>query len=457
MSSDIAISVENVGKCYKIFSKPEDRLRQMLSLGNRKYYSEYWALKDVSLSLKRGEAVGIIGRNGAGKSTLLQIICGTLQPTTGRVTVDGRVAALLELGSGFNPEFSGRENVFLYASILGLSREETLARYDSIAAFASIGDFIDQPVKIYSSGMYARLAFAVAAHVDADVLIVDEILAVGDASFTQRCMRFIHRFREKGTLLFVSHDTGSVNNICDRAVWIDAGAVREIGPAKDVSYSYLASLYGEGESDGRFKIGGVRKSEVRRGRKIDDPRAQVLNNSVKRNEIEVFDFDPDGPWFGNRGATIEHARLVDAEGNPLYALVGGEEVVLEVTAQAHVALPRPIIGFYIKDRLGQNLFGDNTYLTYREHPIPVEAGQTLIARFHFQMPFLPTGDFSANVAIANGTQLDHVQHHWIDDAFFFRVQSSHVAQGLVGIPMLDIGLTTQGIPSTELKSSVHGD
>jgi lipopolysaccharide transport system ATP-binding protein len=453
MSSDLAIVARDAGKCYRIYRKPQDRLKQVFARGSRKYYSEYWALRGVSFEIRRGETVGIVGRNGAGKSTLLQIISGTLRPTSGSVEVNGRVAALLELGAGFNPEFTGRENVFLAASVLGLSSAQISERFDAIAEFAGIGDFIEQPVKLYSSGMFARLAFAVAAHVDADILIVDEILAVGDASFTQKCMRFIHHFKKHGTLLFVSHDTASITSLCDRAVWLDRGEIRESGSAKEVSYSYIASLYAEGEEAAGFRIGGVRKAEVREGRRVEDPRRATLEASTHRNEIEVFDFDPNGPWFGKRGATILGTRLLDTEGRQIPALTGGEEVVLEVTAEAHTALDRPIIGFYVKDRLGQNIFGDNTFLTYRDTGLRVLAGQKLVARFHFQLPFLPTGDFSVNVAIANGTQADHVQHHWMDDALFFRVQSSHVVKGLVGIPMLDISLAVDDVTAKGDKAA----
>jgi lipopolysaccharide transport system ATP-binding protein len=442
MSSEVVISAQGVGKCYAIFKRPEDRLKQMLAFGRRKYYSEYWALRHVNLEVRRGEAVAIIGRNGAGKSTLLQMICGTLQPTTGKVEVKGRVAALLELGAGFNPEFTGRENVYLAAAILGLSNKEIDARYDDIAEFAGIGDFIDQPVKLYSSGMYARLAFAVAAHVDADVLIVDEILSVGDAAFGQKCMRFIRKFKETGTLLFVSHDTASVTNLCDSAIWIERGELKESGQAKEVVYSYLASLYAEHDDGGEFKIGGVRKVPAVERRAVADPRRSLLSESEHRNALEIFDFDPEGVWFGQRGATIRQARLLDVEKHLLPNLAGGEEVLLEIEVEAHVPLDRPIVGFYIKDRLAQNLFGDNTYLTYRAAPISAQAGERLIGRFHFQMPYLPSGDYSINVAVANGTQTDHVQHHWIDDAMFFRVDSSHVMKGLVGVPMIDIVLET---------------
>src|SRR6266542_6439942 len=207
---EVAISVRGVGKMYRIYDRPQDRLKQMLWRGRRTYGREFWALRDASFEVRKGETLGIIGRNGSGKSTLLQIIAGTLAPSEGEVTVNGRVAALLELGSGFNPEFTGRDNVFLNGSILGFSREEMAARFDEIAAFADIGEFIEQPIKTYSSGMVVRLAFAVIAHVDADILVIDEALAVGDACFTQKCMRFLRRFMEKGTVLFVSHDISSV-------------------------------------------------------------------------------------------------------------------------------------------------------------------------------------------------------------------------------------------------------
>ncbi len=439
MSSEIAIEAEGLSKAYAIFKRPQDRLKQMLVRGRRRYYEEFWALKDVSLTVRRGETVGLIGRNGSGKSTFLQLVCGTLTPSRGRLAVNGRIAALLELGAGFNPEFTGRENVYLAASVLGLTTAQIDERYAAIAAFAGIGDFIDQPVKLYSSGMYARLAFAVAAHVDADILIVDEILSVGDAAFTQKCMRFIRAFKERGTLFFVSHDTGQMVSLCDRVAWLDRGELREVGPAKDVCHRYLADLYATQDSDRAFRIGGSRREAVV-DRPVRDVRDEILKNSQARNTIEIFDFNDAGPWFGERGGSIVAAELLDVSGARLTALDGGEEVVLTVACAAERDLFQPIVGFYVKDRLGQNLFGDNTYLTSRLDPLNVPAGGRFTARFRFQMPYLPSGDFAVTVALAEGTQTDHVQHHWIDDALFFKVHSSHVVRGLVGIPMLDIAI-----------------
>jgi lipopolysaccharide transport system ATP-binding protein len=264
MSSDFAVRVETLSKCYHIYDRPHDRLLQMLARRRKKFYREFWALKNVSFEIKKGETVGIVGRNGGGKSTLLQMICGTLNPTAGNVQTNGRVAALLELGSGFNPEFTGRENIYLNASVLGLSNREIDERFDAIAAFADIGDFIEQPIKTYSSGMAVRLAFAVMAHVDADILVIDEALSVGDAFFTQKCMRFLHRFMKTGTIIFVSHDTGAVANLCDRAILLNQGEISKIGTPKEVCEVYLASLYQADQISAESTLRGQRTFQLRK-------------------------------------------------------------------------------------------------------------------------------------------------------------------------------------------------
>lgn len=435
MSSDIAISVRQVGKTFRLYKRPQDRLLQRFS--RKPLFREFHALSDISFEVKKGETVGIIGRNGSGKSTLLQLICGTLTPTHGDIQVNGRVAALLELGAGFNPEFTGRENVYLNATILGLTREEIDARLDDIFTFADIGEFVDQPVKTYSSGMYVRLAFAVIAHVDADILVIDEALAVGDALFTQKCMRFLREFREKGTILFVSHDSHAVTNLCQHAIWLKEGQIAERGPAKDVAEAYLASLFA---SSNRKDDAPAGEATMAKPEEWVDQRLPYLNASNLRNDIEVFRFDPKASAFGHGHAAITNVRLENDEGQPLAWVVGGEVVTLRVTVQCRLPLDRPIVGFYVKDRLGQNLFGDNTYLTYADKPVQVDEGGELQVRFRFPMPLLPVGDYSIAVAVANGTQLEHVHHHWIHDALIFRSQCSAVASGLVGIPMLSIEL-----------------
>lgn len=255
MSSEAIIEVENLGKCYQIYEQPRDRLKQMLfprfrrllGFAPRAYFREFWALKDVSFKISRGEAVGIIGRNGSGKSTLLQMICGVLNPTCGRVETRGRVAALLELGSGFNPEFTGRENVYMNAALLGLSRQEIEARYDEIVAFADIGEFIEQPVKTYSSGMFVRLAFAVAVHVEPDILVVDEALSVGDIAFRNKCIEIIQRMMARGvTVLFVTHDLSTLQLLCTRVLWISAGRLRASGDPVSVSQDYYVDMLPDG-------------------------------------------------------------------------------------------------------------------------------------------------------------------------------------------------------------------
>lgn len=325
LNPDIAIELRGVGKTFEIYERPIDRLLQMLCRGRKNFYRRFTALHDISLSVSRGECVGIVGRNGAGKSTLLQIIAGTLSPTTGSVRTCGRVAALLELGSGFNPEFTGRENVYLNAAILGLSDEEIDARYDDIVNFADIGEFIDQPVRNYSSGMVMRLAFAVIAHVDADILIVDEALAVGDAYFTQKCMRFLRHFLEEKTLFFVSHDMAAVNSLCTHAIFLEHGQIKSQGDPKTITELYLEDMYASLQGDGLPRSSRdssspflgetmVLRPDVEDFR---DARQDFINASNLRNDLEVFRFDPDSPSFGKGGATIENVLLLDEQDRPL--------------------------------------------------------------------------------------------------------------------------------------------
>jgi len=442
---DIAIRVTNLSKRYEIYSSPRDRLKQFVlprlrrlaGLSPRQYFREFWALKDVSFEIKKGETVGIIGRNGSGKSTLLQMICGTLNPTSGSIQTNGRIATLLELGSGFNPEFTGRENVYMNASVLGLSNGEIEERFDDIVAFADIGDFIEQPVKTYSSGMMVRLAFAVIAHVDADILVIDEALAVGDAFFTQKCMRFLRGFMKTGTVLFVSHDTGSIKSLCNYAVWLEKGQVIQEGEPKDVCELYLEAFY-------EAQQGKSSTTKLREFKRPDDSlpfkdqRLVFVNASNLRNDLQVFKFDADAASFGKGGAKIHDVRLLDENEHPLAWIVGGEKVILRVMVHTYQDLDSPIVGFYVNDRLGQTLFGDNTFLSYREQFVHCQEGNELQADFVFYMPLLPSGEYCITVAIANGTQEVHEQHHWIHDAVLFKSESSSVASGLIGIPMLEV-------------------
>jgi lipopolysaccharide transport system ATP-binding protein len=396
----------------------------------RRYYNEFWALRDVGLQVGRGETVGIIGRNGSGKSTLLQIVCGTLAPTAGSVEVNGRIAALLELGSGFNPEFTGRENVFLNGVVLGLTREQIRERFDDIALFADIGDFMDQPVKTYSSGMAVRLAFAVIAHVDADILVVDEALAVGDAVFTQKCMRFLRNFKKTGTVLFVSHDAASILSLCDRAVWIDGGVTRMQGSAQDVSNAYMEYTAQEVYGD-TLKLRAIKAS---RGEVLEDMAPARADDAAidPATTVRIFDNIAQSDGWESGCARIVAVDIEDAHGNVLGVFKGGESVRVRIRALCESPLSSPILGFFVKDKLGQSLFGEHSY-TYQPN-LGTSRGNVLEAVFAFRLPLLPNGSYSMTVSIADGEPFNHVQHHWLHDALLINVASDRLRYGLVGIP-----------------------
>jgi lipopolysaccharide transport system ATP-binding protein len=455
--SEPVISVQGVSKSFRMYVTPTNRLREMscnglamlappavrtkLQRAAAKYASDFMALKNVDLTVNRGETVGIIGRNGSGKSTLLQIICGTLAPTSGSVRVAGRVAALLELGSGFNPEYSGKENIYLNGQLLGLSKKQIDERLSAIVDFADIGEHIDQPVKTYSSGMYVRLAFAIIAHVDADILVIDEALAVGDAFFGQKCMRFLREFMATNTVLFVSHDTASVRNLCSRAIWLERGQVLEVGTSKDVCDLYLQAFIEERQ--GKSATTKLKSNYKRTDTELADQRLKYINQTNLRNDLQVFKFDESSASFGDRKMRVADAQFLDAESRPLHWIVGGEPVKLRVVAEAFASISSVIVGFYVKDRLGQVLFGDNTFLTFEQKPINVESGEFVIADFSFTMPTLPKGDYTVGAAVASGTQEEHIHHDYVLDAFAFRGESSGMATGLVGIPMHDILITVK--------------
>ncbi|MEG7436052.1 ABC transporter ATP-binding protein [Serratia marcescens] len=442
MSSDNIIEVEGLSKCYQIYDSPKDRLLQMFFRGSKKLFREFWALKNVSFSLKKGETVGIIGRNGSGKSTLLQMICGTLTPTDGTVKVNGKIAALLELGAGFNPEFTGHENIFMGASLYGLSNEQIRERYESILAFADIGEHIDQPVKTYSSGMYVRLAFAVIAHVDADILVVDEALAVGDAVFTQKCMRFIRKFKENGTLLFVSHDTNSVINLCDKAIWLHQGEMVTSGKAKSIAEKYLQYTLQEVYGD-ETKLDSLKKETI--GDVDDKPQTvevtadkSIINYNSQYGMGENLS-EAEG-WKTGAGEILSVSFSELTSGNTLHVFKGGEKVKLTIEAVAHEFFDAPIIGFLVKDRLGQVLFGENTLPFTQSEPKKISAGEIFSAHYVFTLPMLPNGEYAMMVSLANGDINNHVQHHWMHDAVIINVSSSEVRWGLVGIKFDEVKL-----------------
>jgi lipopolysaccharide transport system ATP-binding protein len=435
---DIAIEARGLGKCYQLYDKPVHRMLQSLLGGKQRFYREFWALRDLDFEVRRGETLGIIGRNGAGKSTLLQLLAGTLKPTEGHAAVHGRVAALLELGSGFNPDFSGRQNVYLNAAILGLTRQEIDARIEDILAYADIGEFVDQPVRNYSTGMMMRLAFAVVAHVDADILIIDEALAVGDAFFMQKCMRFLREFRKRGTMLFVSHDGGAVTSLCDRAIWLEHGRVQRIGSARTVMESYLEASIVERQGGSSARAAPIPRLQGKSSHYSLDPRQELMDRSVLRNDLRIFPFKPEA-GFGESKVHIMHVAFRNEAGQAVAMVVAGEHVGLDVDLEAVDAVDNVIVGFYVKDRLGQLLFGDNTVLSH-EDDFAVAAEESFHARFSFVMPRLVPGDYFITVGVAEGTQEQHVIQHWMHEALRFAATGGTLSSGLIGIPMLDVTL-----------------
>lgn len=349
MPPETVISARHLSKHYQIYDRPHHRLLQMLLRGRRKFYREFRALSDVSFDLRRGETLGIIGRNGAGKSTLLQLVCGTLAPTFGEIVLNGRISALLELGAGFNPEFTGRENLLMNAAILGLRPHEIAACYDDILAFADIGSFIDQPVKTYSSGMYVRLAFSVAIHVSPDILIVDEALAVGDSLFQAKCTSRMKRMMDDGVaLLFTSHDIAAVKALCRQVLWLEQGKLRAYGPTVDISNAYIHDW-----------VTQANRLHIDIGTAEDPPtEAEAETMAVGAAESEPAGQGRSGTGQVRLRAISWHTPAGDAEQHP----VGfGDRLTIEATVEVYEPCERLIVNYHIKDKHAQYVLGNHSY------------------------------------------------------------------------------------------------
>jgi len=390
------VLAQNVSKLYRLYQRPSDRIRELFPFTTRRLHTDFWALQDITFTVDKGETLGIVGPNGCGKSTLLQIICGILQPTSGRVVTTGRVAALLELGAGFNPEFTGRENVYLNGEIMGISRVAIERALPSIAAFADIGEFLERPVKEYSSGMYVRLAFATAIHVEPEILVVDEALAVGDAVFANRCVRKFEELKQrKITVLFVSHDLGLVKQLSHRAILLVNGRIHAQGEPNQVINQYIGLV-------------------------LEKQRADLEPRQAKRLE----------PGFRHGDGTSEilDVQIVDASGQPAQALGSGELVRVRVRSIFHQPKSDPMVGILIRNRIGMDVYGTNTRLEQIDLG-SFEPGDELDLEFQFECWLTPQ-QYTLTVATQNA---DGSSHDWLDDVLAFEVVDSRALAGVANL------------------------
>lgn len=442
MSSDHSvISVRNVSKCFYTYDKPRDRLKQAIVPRFQRwagdqvttYGKEFWALRDISFEVKKGETVGIVGRNGSGKSTLLQIICGTLTPTIGEIETRGRIAALLELGSGFNPEFTGRENVYLNGAVLGLTRDEVNDRFDAIAGFADIGEFLDQPVKAYSSGMAVRLAFAVQAQVDPEILVVDEALSVGDARFQAKCFERLRQLKENGTsILLVTHSSEQVVTHCSRAILLERSRIEMIGESRPVINRYTDILFGRNAS--------ADSSDDETCTPVDTPDEAVapvtqtvrlsLHGDVYASRIG---YNPHEYRWGDGAATLMDFHLSASGREFPTSIESGEEVVLGVALRFNRSVINPILGFTIKTKEGVTVYGTNSYLLEcAEIRSMGESGSVATANVKF-VNRLATGDYFISLGIASREGEDIIPHDRRYDSIHLVVEPTPKLLGLIDL------------------------
>jgi len=412
-----AIRIDGLAKMYRIYQRPVDRLKQMLwgQWTNHGYGTPFWALQDFSLTIKRGETVGIIGKNGSGKSTLLQMVAGTITPTCGTIDVVGRVAALLELGSGFNPECTGRENIMLNAATLGLTPVQIAERFDDIVAFAEIADFLEQPVKIYSSGMAMRLAFSVAVHIDPEVLIIDEALSVGDARFQQKCLRKMDEIRGRASLLMVTHDLSAVRSFCDRAIWIDSGHIKMQGDPDEVCRAYIEFSHRVANGD----HGDVAEA-------VNAESMTVLPQIPEQCQSS-----------GTREVQVSACGFLDEHGRHLPCPIAGADArfAMRIVASADIG-GSLVVGFTMRNRLGEIILSVNSLWAANAAqitcPLP---GDSSTWSFRFRMPDFNRGEFTISPAVAVGSQASHVVLHWVHDAIVISFPSKvdHNLPGLLSV------------------------
>lgn len=452
MSSDIAIRVVSLGKCYQIYRNPRDRLKQFVFPRINKifteksvhYYQEFWALRDVFLEIKRGETIGILGRNGSGKSTLLQLICGTLTPTTGTIEISGRVAALLELGSGFNPEFTGRENVYMNAAILGLNQKEIDAKYDDIVAFADIGDFIEQPVKTYSSGMYVRLAFSVQIMVDPDILIIDEALAVGDARFQLKCFQRLESLKQNGTtIVLVTHSIEQIRTFCDNGLVLNDGRPVYYGDSKTAAVKYYQIIFPEENST--LLNSDIEERDEQQAAQEQITQQKLTPDMYDESSCYVLHIEPgmkSDTNFGSGGAQINWIKIYGLTEQNIIG--GGETIKVDCSYSWNKNFLRSVIernflksdvsvGIALADDKGQYIFGCNGF----DANLFVDCYESdeAILRFEFILPYLKSGTYFLTVSIPVGTMENHVQLIWYD--YLVELKCISAKKNVYGVCHLD--------------------
>lgn len=414
MSDELAIEVKHLSKIYKIFDKPVNRIKEALHPFHKRYSRDFYALDDVSFTVKKGETVGFIGKNGAGKSTLLKILTGVLTPSSGTVTVNGRVASLLELGAGFNPEMTGIENIYLNGTVMGYSKKEMDGKLEDIVAFADIGDFINQPVKMYSSGMFARLAFAVNAYVDPDILIVDEALSVGDIFFQNKCFKRMDDLRNRGTtILLVSHDISSMRLLCDKCIWLEHGTVYMSGAAKDVCECYFTAQIKENASADEFVTQNINEAVIK---------PQTIDSVL---ELPSLPANCNGVF--NDNVIIKSVFVENANGNIVSVLKNDEIYSIKMAVEFHVDMDNVIFGILLETVKGINVLGFNTFICpdnddgKNEKTVRVKKGNIYLVGFKFKLPKIQSGTYLLTPAVAQGTQKTHTQLTWLENIIAVKI------------------------------------
>jgi len=415
-----AIEVNHLSKIFDIYEKPFDRIKEVVAFKKKIFYQRFWALKNISFSIKKGTTVGVMGQNGSGKSTLLKILAGLMLPSEGEVKKNGKTSSLIELGMGFHPEFSGKSNVYLNSALLGVSKEEIDAKFDQIVEFSGIGEFIDRPVKIYSSGMYLRLAFSVAISINPEILLIDEVLAVGDALFSQKCIKKLREFQDHGTtILFVSHDMGAIKNLCDEAILLDKGHLVERGDPGDISDYYTALI------QKRYAEETKQFSFIQR---IEDEK------KGKRHR------------YGNFDAMISEIKLLNSSGEEIGGVVSGEACIIRVKAIFFEDVENAVVGTLIRDRLGNEVFGTNTGF-FHQNTGPVTKEEMIIVNFTLEMN-IGSGDYSITAAVHPDERGLNGHFDWIDKAISFRVFP--IEPRFIGLSKLSPQISIQRLKTTDI-------